>query len=116
MPLKTYKRPDKRKQVKKFIDKGLDWEAMELERDPTKRQDYSQASLLILESKVWQNETKRIVDKAIRTAAAQAGTMDEVKDMRMLVAAIDLLNSRFREIANWHLHKTSEPEDPFSAV
>ena len=109
-------RPDLRPVLRRLLAAGLEWEDAEKSKDANERSLYGQQAKAILGSSIWMNEMRMLQDAAIRSAAAQAGTYDEIRDMRMVVAAMELIDERLQVIAAWATRDDPDDGDPNAPI
>lgn len=111
-PTQPYSRPDTREFLKDLI--GITWE--DNDNLPEEASvNYAKAAESILLSSPWQNETKRLMDTLIRGMATEAESYEQLRDIRMCVSALKLIDQRLKEIAS-RAGRAQKATDPFEAI
>lgn len=113
---KIYKRPDCRKIIASVMGEDLLWEEQDAVLDAGAIREYARTAELILGTNLWKNEVNRLIDKWIKTTFIEAGDHDQLRDMRMCVTALKLLDNRFKEIAEWGNRAGPSNDDPHAPI
>lgn len=111
----VYQRQDLRAVLKDILKGDLTWEEKDISLDDNERLEYAKAAQFIIESSVWQNEINKMKDTFIKSMATTVDTYEQLRDIRVTLNAIQYLEDRFKEIANW-VGRSQNNEDKFAGV
>lgn len=111
---KKYTRVDNRQTVADVLRESIVPYAFS-ELDEGKKRKYAQAAKDILNSEVFQNESAIQVAIWTRYLATKAEDMDEVKDLRMCINALEIFKDRLVAICDY-LPKPSRGFDPQESI